>query len=96
MRHAKTIMEMSNMIRPEHKTTKASKQEVIARKMIRKLNQNLAARKIEMDKETGFAIPNDLREEGVKAALEKAARKQAYEEMKAAKRAAKKAKEVKE
>lgn len=81
-RNAKTIMEMSNLTRPEHKRYKASEREIKFDKALRKLDQQLKGRKIEIDKETGWSIPNDLREEGMKAALEKEARKASYQKAK--------------
>ena len=82
MRHAKTIMEMTNCPRPEHKTTKPSEREIKFGKMLRKLDQQLAGRKIEIDKDTGYPIPNDLREEGEKAYQEMIARKESYQRAK--------------
>ena len=83
MRHAKTIMEMTTHPRPEHKTTKPSEREIKFAKMLRKLDQQLAGRKIEIDKETGYPIPNNLREEGEKAYQEMIARKESYQRAKA-------------
>ena len=83
MRHAKTIMEMTTHPRPEHKTTKPSAREIRFAKMLRKLDQQLVGRKIEIDKETGYPIPNDLREEGEKAYQEMIARKESYQRAKA-------------
>lgn len=82
MRHAKTIMEMTNQPRPEHKYMKPSAQSIKFAKMLRKLDQHLAGRKIDIDKETGYPIPNDLREEGEKAYQEMIARKESYQRAK--------------
>lgn len=84
LKNVKTVTEMTNNPRPEHKNMKQSAQSIKFGKMLRAYDQKNSAKKVEMNKETGYPIPNDLREEGEQAYQEMLKRKESREKAKEA------------